>query len=64
MRSRSFEDEGTQSLCGIDARIIAESSEKSHEDALIEIKRRLSQPTVFAHPRTELPQHRPEITRR
>jgi hypothetical protein len=64
VRSRPLEDEGTQSLGGIGACIIAESIEKSHKDALIEIERRLSQPTVFAHPRTELSQHRPEVTRR
>jgi hypothetical protein len=57
-----IEDEGAQSLGGIGTWVIAESPEEPHQDSLIDVKRRLSQSTVFVHPRSEFSERRPEVS--
>src|SRR5438874_8366927 len=62
VRACSIEDERPQSFRGISAGVVTSSIEKSHKDSLIDIKRRLSQSAVGAHPRTEFSQDGPLLS--
>lgn len=62
VRACPIEDEGTHSLRGIGACVIPESIKKPDKDSLIDIERCLSQASVFAHPKAEFSQNRPDVT--